>query len=60
MDERNNKPDENRQAMSIRSVAVEMAIKAGAGTAYNDNNQMVCNPDLIVAAAQKFEKFIKG
>lgn len=52
--------DEKRQEMSIRSVATEMAIKAGTGAAYDDEGRHVCNADKIVDAAKKFEAFIKG
>lgn len=55
-----NPNDEKRQAMSIRSVATEMAIKAGIGTAYDTDGRQIADADRIVAAAKKFETFIKG
>lgn len=59
MDDRS-KPDDKRQDMSIRSVAMEMAIKSGVGTDYNDEGMQIVKADKIVEAAKKFETFIKG
>ena len=45
---------------AVRTVALEMAIKANCGLFYNaDNMQLVCDTQ-IVDAAKKFEAFIKG
>jgi hypothetical protein len=52
--------DDKRQAMSIRSVAVEMAIKANIGQSYDDEGRNISDANRIVEAAKKFEAFIKG
>ena len=53
------KPADTRD-QAVRTVALEMAIKANCGLFYNaDNMQLVCDTQ-IVDAAKKFEVFIKG
>ena len=53
------KPTDTRD-QAVRTVALEMAIKANCGLFYNaDNMQLVCDTQ-IVDAAKKFEVFIKG
>lgn len=39
--------------------ALELAIKANTGTAYDEDGNMITSPDKIVEAAKKFETYLK-
>ncbi len=51
---------DNTRDLSIRSAAIELAIKSNCGQAYDTDGKVVYNADDIVSAAKKFEDFIKG
>lgn len=45
---------------SIRSAAIDMAIRANCGQDYNEEGRAINSDDKIVNAASKFENFIKN
>ena len=44
----------------LRLTALDLAIKSGAATSYNDMTLPEVSDDKLIEAAKKFEKFIKG
>lgn len=44
----------------LRLTALDRAISSGAGKSYNDDGMSIINPDKILEAASKFEKYLKG
>ena len=44
----------------IRTNCLDMAVKSGCGQYFNDEGKLLICDTQIVAAAKKFEEFIKG
>lgn len=44
----------------IKVRALELAIKANAGASYDENGRGIIDADKIIAAATKFETYLKG
>jgi len=59
-DEVTGRPPPPNREMSIRSVAVEMAIKSGSGTSYDDEGRQIVDAQRIISAAKQIENYIKG
>lgn len=50
----------NNNPEDIRQICLEMAVKSDCGQYYDDEGRMLTCDAKIVAAAKKFEDFIKG
>jgi hypothetical protein len=51
------KPNQDR---AVRSVAIDMAIRANCGQCYDQNERIIYDARKIIKAAVMFEEFIKG
>lgn len=45
---------------AVRSVALDMAVRAMTSQAHDDQGRRVTNPDEVLTASDKFLKFLKG
>lgn len=46
--------------LELKFNTLDMAIKSGVGSDYDEAGNSICNPDKIVAAAKKFEEYLTG
>lgn len=44
----------------IKNEALNLAIKANTGHAYDEEGRSITDPDKIIKAAKKFEAYLKG
>lgn len=51
--------DDLTKEQKIKLTALDRAISAGCGTAYNDSSFAITDADRIIEAAKKFEAYLK-